>query len=158
MIKKRRIMEYKLEKGLACCCLLHAPSSFIFCAAAATTTIVEASRSRSAHVAGTRRHKRALDASSANIDTKVKMIEVCNRHRTCDIQIWSQALTQLSYLILFKVGENAFSWWSTSPRHMIGIPPSTSNVCNRDEDNHANVWHFQSLVPEGLPRSTFHYS
>ena len=110
MIKKRQMMKYELEKGLACCCLLHAPSSFIFCAAAATTTTVEeASRSRSAHVvAGTRRHKRALEASSANIVTKVKMIEVCNRHRTCDVQIWSQALTQLSYLILFEVGEKCF--------------------------------------------------
>ena len=111
MIKKRQIRKYELEKGLACCCLLHAPSSFIFCAAAATITIVEeASRSRSAHVvAGTRRHKRALDASSANIDTKVMIIEVCNRHRTCDLQkIWSQALTQLSYLILFEVGEKCF--------------------------------------------------
>ena len=109
MIKKRQMMKYELEKGLACCCLLHAPSSFIFCAAAATTTIVEASRSRSAHVvAGTRRHKRALEASSAKIVTKVKMIEVCNRHRTCDVQIWSQALTQLSYLILFEVGEKCF--------------------------------------------------
>ena len=152
------MIKYELEKGLACCCLLHAPSSFIFCAAAATTTFVEASRSRSAHVvAGTRRHKRALEASSAKIVTKVKMIEVCNRHRTCDVQIWSQALTQLSYLILFEVGKNAVSW-STSPRHMIGISPSPSNVCDRDEDNHANGWHFQSLVPEGLQRSTFHHS
>ena len=109
MIKKRQIMKYQLEKGLTCCCLLHTPSSFIFCAAAATTTIVEASRSRSAHVvAGTRRHKRALKASSAKIVTKVKMIEVCNRHRTCDVQIWSQALTQLSYLILLEVGEKCF--------------------------------------------------
>ena len=110
MVKKRQIMKYELEKGLACCCLLHAPSSFIFCAAAATTTIVEeASRSRSAHVvAGTRRHKRALEVSSAKIVTKVKMIEVCNRHRTCDVQIWSQALTQLSYLILFEVGGKCF--------------------------------------------------
>ena len=112
MIKKRQIMKYELDKGLACCCLLHAPSSFIFCAAAATTTTIiveEASRSRSAHVvAGTRRHKRALDASSANTDTKVKMIEVCNRHRTCNLQIWSQALSQLSNLILSEVGEKCF--------------------------------------------------
>ena len=33
---------------------------------------------------------------------------------------------------------------------MIGISPSTSNVWDRDEDNYANGWHFQSLVPEGL--------
>ena len=110
------MMKYELEKGLACCCLLHAPSSFIFCAAAATTTIIieEASRSRSAHVvAGTRRHKRALDASSANTDTKVKMIEVCSRHRSCNLQIWSQALSQLSNLILSEVGEKCFFLWST---------------------------------------------
>ena len=102
------MMKYELEKGLS---LLLPPRRHhhhhsLFCAAAA---IVEASRSRSAHVvAGTRRHKRALEASSAKIVTKVKMIEVCNRHRTCDVQIWSQALTQLSYLILFEVGEKCF--------------------------------------------------
>ena len=108
------MMKYELEKGLSL--LLpprrrrhHHHHHSLFCAAAAAIIIVEASRSRSAHVvAGTRRHKRALDASSANIDTKVKMIEVCNRHRTCDVQIWSQALTQLSYLILFAVGEKCF--------------------------------------------------
>ena len=88
------MMKYELEKGLSL--LLpprrrrHHHHHSLFCAAAA---IVEASRSRSAHVvAGTRRHKRALDASSANIDTKVKMIEVCNRHGTCDLQIWRQAV------------------------------------------------------------------
>jgi hypothetical protein len=108
------MMKYKLEKGLSL--LLpprrrrHHHHHSLFCAAAAAIIIVEASsRSRSAPVvAGTRRHKRALEASSAKIVTKVKMIEVCNRHRTCDVQIWSQALTQLSYLILFKVGEKCF--------------------------------------------------
>ena len=107
------MMKYELEKGLSL--LLpprrrrHHHHHSLFCAAAAAIIIVEASRSRSAHVvAGTRRHKRALDASSANTDTKVKMIEVCNRHRTCDVQIWSQALTQLSYLILLEVGEKCF--------------------------------------------------
>ncbi len=106
------MMKYKLEKGLSL--LLpprrrrHHHHHSLFCAAAAAI-IVEASRSRSAHVvAGTRRHKRALEASSAKIVTKVKMIEVCNRHRTCDVQIWSQALTQLSYLILLEVGEKCF--------------------------------------------------
>jgi len=107
------MMKYELEKGLSL--LLpprrrrHHHHHSLFCAAAAAIIIVEASRSRSAHVvAGTRRHKRALDASSANTDTKVKMIEVCNRHRSCNFQIWSQALTQLSYLILFDVGEKCF--------------------------------------------------
>jgi hypothetical protein len=108
------MMKYELEKGLSL--LLpprrrrHHHHHSLFCAAAAAAIIVvEASRSRSAHVvAGTRRHKRALEASSAKIVTKVKMIEVCNRHRTCDVQIWSQALTQLSYLILFEVGEKCF--------------------------------------------------
>ena len=106
------MMKYELEKGLSL--LLpprrrrHHHHHSLFCAAAAAI-IVEASRSRSAHVvAGTRRHKRALEASSAKIVTKVKMIEVCNRHRTCDVQIWSQALTQLSYLILLEVGEKCF--------------------------------------------------
>jgi hypothetical protein len=109
------MMKYELEKGLSL--LLpprrrrHHHHHSLFCAAAAAIiiVIVEASRSRSAHVvAGTRRHKRALEASSAKIVTKVKMIEVCNRHRTCDVQIWSQALTQLSYLILLEVGEKCF--------------------------------------------------
>ena len=108
------MMKYKLEKGLSL--LLpprrrrHHHHHSLFCAAAAAIiVVVEASRSRSAHVvAGTRRHKRALEASSAKIVTKVKMIEVCNRHRTCDVQIWSQALTQLSYLILLEVGEKCF--------------------------------------------------
>ena len=108
------MMKYELEKGLSL--LLpprrrrhHHHHHSLFCAAAAAIIIVEASRSRSAHVvAGTRRHKRALEASSAKIVTKVKMIEVCNRHRTCDVQIWSQALTQLSYLILFEVGGKCF--------------------------------------------------
>jgi hypothetical protein len=107
------MMKYELEKGLSL--LLpprrrrHHHHHSLFCAAAAAIIVVEASRSRSAHVvAGTRRHKRALEASSAKIVTKVKMIEVCNRHRTCDVQIWSQALTQLSYLILLEVGEKCF--------------------------------------------------
>ena len=108
------MMKYKLEKGLSL--LLpsrrrrHHHHHSLFCAAAAAAIIiVEASRSRSADVvAGTRRHKRALEASSAKIVTKEKMIGVCNRHRTCDVQIWSQALTQLSYLILFEVGEKCF--------------------------------------------------
>ena len=109
------MMKYELEKGLSL--LLpprrrrHHHHHSLFCAAAAAIIIVEASsRSRSAPVvAGTRRrHKRALEASSAKIVTKVKMIEVCNRHRTCDVQIWSQALTQLSYLILLEVGEKCF--------------------------------------------------
>ena len=63
------MMKYKLEKGLS---LLLSPRRHhhhhsLFCAAAAI--IVEASsRSRSAPVvAGTRRHKRALEASSAKI-------------------------------------------------------------------------------------------
>ena len=108
------MMKYELEKGLSLLlpprrrCHHHHHS--LFCAAAAAIIIVEASRSRSAHVvAGTRRHKRALEASSAKIVTKVKMIEeVCNRHRSCDVQIWSQALTQLSYLILLEAGEKCF--------------------------------------------------
>ena len=75
------MMKYELEKGLSL--LLpprrrrHHHHHSLFCAAAAAIIIVEASRSRSAHVvAGTRRHKRALEASSAKIVTKVKMIEV----------------------------------------------------------------------------------
>ena len=107
------MMKYELEKGLSL--LLpprrrrHHHHHSLFCAAAAAIIVEASSRSRSAHVvAGTRRHKRALEASSAKIVTKVKMIEVCNRHRTCDVQIWSQALTQLSYLILLEVGEKCF--------------------------------------------------
>ena len=78
------MMKYELEKGLSL--LLpprrrrhhhHHHSLFCAAAAAAIIVVVEASRSRSAHVvAGTRRHKRALEASSAKIVTKVKMIEV----------------------------------------------------------------------------------
>jgi len=107
------MMKYELEKGLSL--LLpprrrrHHHHHSLFCAAAAAIIVEASSRSRSAPVvAGTRRHKRALEASSAKIVTKVKMIEVCNRHRTCDVQIWSQALTQLSYLILFEVGGTCF--------------------------------------------------
>ena len=107
------MMKYELEKGLSL--LLpprrrrHHHHHSLFCAAAAAIIVEASSRSRSAPVvAGTRRHKRALKASSAKIVTKVKMIEVCNRHRTCDVQIWSQALTQLSYFILFEVGEKCF--------------------------------------------------
>ena len=107
------MMKYELEKVLSLLlpprrCRCHHHHS-LFCAAAAAIIVEASSRSRSAPVvAGTRRHKRALEASSAKIVTKVKMIEVCNRHRTCDVQIWSQALTQLSYLNLFEVREKCF--------------------------------------------------
>ena len=76
------MMKYKHEKGLSL--LLpsrrrrhhHHHSLFCAAAAAAIIVVVEASRSRSAHVvAGTRRHKRALEASSAKIVTKRSDLE-----------------------------------------------------------------------------------
>mgnify|MGYP005626108549 CR=1 FL=1 len=88
----------------------HHHHHFLCCCCAAAAQRPTPSSKRSCSIAGARRHKRALDASSTNIDTKViMMIEVWpTRHQSCYHQIWSQALTQLSYLILFEVGEKCF--------------------------------------------------